>query len=92
MDEKERRQLGAHYTSEVNILKVIHPLFLDELYIEFDSAKYDAKKLDAFHKKLPTLNFLDPACGCGNFLVVAYRELRKLELEGLKRKDKIGQI
>lgn len=92
MDEKERRQLGAHYTSETNILKLIHPLFLDELYIEFDAVKYDPKKLDAFHKKLSTLSFLDPACGCGNFLVVAYRELRKLELEVLKRKDKIGQM
>src|SRR3989344_7818925 len=92
MNEKERRQLGAHYTSETNILKVIHPLFLDELYIEFDVAKYDAKKLEAFHKKLSTLYFLDPACGCGNFLVVAYRELRKLELKVLERKVKIGQI
>ncbi|MFA6524185.1 MAG: DNA methyltransferase [Candidatus Paceibacterota bacterium] len=92
MNEKERRQLGAHYTSEINILKLIHPLFLDELYIEFDDVKYDTKKLDIFHKKLATLTFLDPACGCGNFLVVAYRELRKLELEVLKRKEKIGQM
>lgn len=89
MDEKSRRQLGAHYTSEINILKVIQPLFLDELYIEFDNAKHDRKKLELFHQHLTTLTFLDPACGCGNFLVTAYRELRKLELEVLKklRKD-----
>lgn len=89
MDEKSRRQLGAHYTSELNILKVIHPLFLDELYIEFDKAKHDRKKLEKFHEYLTMLTFLDPACGCGNFLVTSYRELRKLELEVLKklRKD-----
>ena len=89
MDENSRRQLGAHYTSELNILKVIHPLFLDELYIEFDKAKHERKKLEKFHEYLTTLTFLDPACGCGNFLVTAYRELRRLELEVLKklRKD-----
>jgi hypothetical protein len=92
MDEKERRHLGAHYTSEINILKVIHSLFLDELYIEFDSVKYDPRKLDAFHKKLSELKFLDPACGCGNFLVVAYREIRKLELEVLIQKEKNGEL
>lgn len=92
MDEKERRQLGAHYTSEKNIIKVISPLFLDELYIEFDQVKYDKKKLDEFHKKLATLTFLDPACGCGNFLVIAYRELRRLEYKILEWKNKTGQL
>ncbi|KKP59912.1 MAG: hypothetical protein UR64_C0024G0004 [Candidatus Nomurabacteria bacterium GW2011_GWE1_35_16] len=87
MNEKERRQLGAHYTSEINIMKVIQPLFLDELYIEFDKVKHDQKKLDIFHMKLSSLKFLDPACGCGNFLVIAYRELRKLELEVLLKKE-----
>ena len=89
MNEKQRRELGAHYTSEINIMKVIQSLFLDELYIEFDKAKFDQKKLTVFHYHLTTLTFLDPACGCGNFLVTAYRELRKLELEILKtlRKD-----
>jgi hypothetical protein len=86
IDEQSRRQLGAHYTSEINILKVIQPLFLDELYIEFDEVKYDKKKLDLFHQKLANLTFLDPACGCGNFLVVAYRELRKLEIAILLKK------
>ena len=86
MDEAERRKLGAHYTSERNIMKVLHPLFLDELYIEFDAVKNNKKKLEEFHTKLSTLTFLDPACGCGNFLVVTYRELRKLELEVLLKK------
>lgn len=88
MDEKERRQLGAHYTSEINILKVIEPLFLDELYIEFDSAKRSPKALESFHQKLATLKFLDPACGCGNFLVTTYKELRRLELQVLLKKRK----
>lgn len=88
MDEKERRKLGAHYTSEINIMKVIQPLFLDELYNEFDAAKKSPKALDSFHEKLTTLKFLDPACGCGNFLVTTYRELRRLEIQVLLKKRK----
>lgn len=88
MDEKTRRQLGAHYTSEINIMKVIQPLFLDELYNEFDAAKKSPKALDAFHDKLAKLKFLDPACGCGNFLVTTYRELRRLEIQVLLKKRK----
>jgi len=91
MDKNQRRQLGAHYTSELNILKVIKPLFLDELYIEFDKFKFDSKKLNTFHQYLASLTFLDPACGCGNFLVVAYRELRRLELEVLRLQRKNNQ-
>ena len=81
MDDKARRNLGAHYTSEKNILKLIHPLFLDDLRAEFDKIKSNRSKLHDFHEKLAALKFLDPACGCGNFLVVAYRELRQLELD-----------
>lgn len=88
MDEKARRNLGAHYTSEKNILKLIKPLFLDELYEEFNKVKSNTKQLDAFHHKLAELRFLDPACGCGNFLIIAYRELRLLEIEVLKAKFK----
>jgi len=84
MNAEERRNLGAHYTSEANILKLINPLFLDDLKAEFQRAKSSKKKLSDFHKKLSELTFLDPACGCGNFLVVTYRELRLLELEVLK--------
>lgn len=84
MNPVERRNLGAHYTSEKNILKLIKPLFLDELWNEFHSVKGNINKLQAFHKKLSELKFLDPACGCGNFLVITYRELRLLELEILR--------
>ncbi len=85
MDKKMRRSLGAHYTSESNILKVIGPLFLDELKSEFERIKTQPAKLKAFHEKLATLNFFDPACGCGNFLVISYREIRLLELEVIKK-------
>ncbi|PKL84450.1 MAG: SAM-dependent methyltransferase, partial [Ignavibacteriae bacterium HGW-Ignavibacteriae-1] len=91
MNPKERRNLGAHYTSETNILKLIKPLFLDELWKEFDASRASAPKLKEFHKKLSTLKFLDPACGCGNFLVITYRELRLLELEILRALNKTGQ-
>ncbi len=84
MDKEARRNLGAHYTSEKNILKLINPLFMDDLRVEFEKAKTNKNKLLEFHKKLYGLKFLDPACGCGNFLVIAYRELRLLELEVLR--------
>ena len=91
MNPKERRNLGAHYTSETNILKLIKPLFLDDLWKEFESIKDNKNKLPEFHKKLSTLKFLDPACGCGNFLIITYRELRLLELEILRATHKGGQ-
>ena len=84
MDKTARRNLGAHYTSEENILKLIKPLFLDALWTEFDKVKKNRNKLFEFHKKLRSLTFFDPACGCGNFLVIAYRELRLLELDILR--------
>jgi len=89
MKADERRNLGAHYTSEENILKLIHPLFLDELWAEFDkirTLKSDVRKarLNEFHDKLSRLRFLDPACGCGNFLVITYRELRIIEIEVIR--------
>ena len=91
MDAKARRNLGAHYTSEENILKLIQPLFLDELRAEFHKVKGHRNRLFEFHKKLRTLNLLDPACGCGNFLVISYRELRLLELEVLRAAYAGGQ-
>jgi hypothetical protein len=91
MDDKARRNLGAHYTSEENILKLIKPLFLDELRAEFERIKGNRNRLFEFHKKLRTLNFLDPACGCGNFLVITYRELRLMELEVLRAVYQDGQ-
>lgn len=88
MDVGERRILGAHYTSEENILKVIKPLFLDDLWNEFEKIKNTKSRriesLNAFHEKLASLRFLDPACGCGNFLIISYREIRLLELEVIR--------
>lgn len=91
MDDKARRNLGAHYTSEENILKLIKPLFLDALWAEFGKIRNNRNKLFDFHKKLRALTFFDPACGCGNFLVVAYRELRLPELEVLRAAHTSGQ-
>jgi hypothetical protein len=85
MDAKARRNLGAHYTSEKNILKLIGPLFLDDFRAELERIGNNTQRLKSFHIKLANLRFLDPACGCGNFLVIAYRELRLLELEVLER-------
>jgi len=84
MTPAERRHLGAHYTTEENILKTIRPLFLDDLEAELEKAK-SKQVLNTFHDKLASLTFLDPACGCGNFLVIAYRELRRLETELLRK-------
>ena len=86
MDKDQRRELGAHYTSEENILKLINPLFMDELRKDFDRVKINSAALEQFHEKIARLKFLDPACGCGNFLIITYRELRLLELEILKMK------
>lgn len=79
--KKKRRQIGAHYTSERDIMKLVRSLFLDDLRAEFDRLKGRRNELLKFHDRLAKLKFLDPACGCGNFLVVAYRELRRLEHE-----------
>ena len=92
MDAKARRNLGAHYTSETNILKLIRPLFLDDLWAEFQRIKGNRNRLFEFLKKLARLTFLDPACGCGNFLVIAYRELRLLELEVLRHVRQTEQL
>jgi hypothetical protein len=80
IDAEERRNLGAHYTSEKNIMKLIKPLFLDELWDEFHLAGENHNKLRTLHGKISKLRFLDPACGCGNFLITSYKELRLLEL------------
>jgi hypothetical protein len=87
-DKNKRRALGEHYTSENNILKVIKPLFLDELWEEFEKIRKLSfanrqQRLLEFQTKLQKLKFLDPACGCSNFLIVSYRELRLLEIEVL---------
>ncbi len=89
MEPLERRRIGAHYTTERDILKLVKSLFLDDLTAEFEHLEQTkgtqrTARLKEFHAKLGRLKFLDPACGCGNFLVVTYRELRLLELRVLK--------
>jgi hypothetical protein len=90
MNKDIRRELAAHYTDLNNILKLLNPLLLDNLWQEFERVKTDTRLLDQFHEKIAGLKFLAPACGCGNFLMIAYRELRLLEIEILKMR--IGRI
>ena len=97
MDPEERRAIGAHYTTEKNILKVIEPLFMDDLRAKFMRLKSrkDSRRiaeLQRFQKKLGEMRFFDPACGCGNFLIIAYRELRLLEIEVLQEIRQAGQL
>ena len=95
LEPAERRAQGAHYTTEKNILKVIEPLFLDDLRAEFQRLKRrkDHRRrtaLEAFHQRLGEMKFFDPACGCGNFLIIAYRELRELEIELIRELHRDG--
>ena len=83
-DPAERNNLGMHYTSVVNILKLIKPLFLDDLYEEFEKNKGNVKKLEALLDRLGKIKFFDPACGSGNFLIITYKELRNLEIQIIK--------
>ena len=96
MKPEERHAFGAHFTSERNIQKVIEPLFLDDLKAELHTileticdtqkklTKGQTEKLNVFQKKLASLTFLDPACGSGNFLIVSFREIKRLEFEAVK--------
>lgn len=101
IDPEQRGSLGQHYTSVSNIMKVIQPLFLDELRVELDTVialSYDnrhknnkAERLDALLKRISQIKVFDPACGSGNFLIIAYKELRKLEIDVLKaQRDLLG--
>ena len=97
MDKKKRRAIGAHYTSEQNILKVIGPLFLDDLKAELarlKRARIRAVKRRCWHFRTNwrRLNAFDPACGCGNFLVIAYREMRRLESQIILDLTKIKHL
>lgn len=92
MDSRARRNLGAHYTSETHILRLLGPLFLDDLKSELQRIRRNPRRLREFIDRLANLNFFDPACGCGNFLVIAYRELRLLELEALSYVQRDGQM
>jgi type I restriction-modification system DNA methylase subunit len=83
--KEARRAFGEHYTSEKNILKVIRPLFLDELLDELEQSWDSLPKLKRLHQKLGMLKVADMACGCGNFLVVAYKKMRELETKLIAR-------
>lgn len=94
-DRAERRGGGEHYTTEANILKCLDPLLLDGLRAELAASGQEERRLNAFLLKLRRVRIFDPACGCGNFLVVAYRELRRLELQALRLRygsDDAGQL
>lgn len=80
VDPKKRGSLGQHYTSVPNIMKVIQPLFLDKLYEELEKSKGNVKKLEALIMRLERIRIFDPACGSGNFLIIAYKELRRFEM------------
>lgn len=83
--KEERHKLGEHYTSEENILKIVGPLFMDELQESLVKCWDNKGRLKNLRKSLSKYNFLDPACGCGNFLVVSYKSLRQFELEIIQR-------
>jgi hypothetical protein len=92
-DARTRRELGEHYTSEENILKTLNPLFLDDLRAELDRArtmKNEKGVLNRLWARLGEIRFMDPACGCGNFIIISYRELRDLELQIMERLQEIS--
>lgn len=94
-DAKTRREMGEHYTSEEDVLKTLGPLFLDELRDKLTNAEDksdEPTRLRNLRRELANIRFMDPACGCGNFIIIAYRELRKLELDVLVRLRNLGQI
>lgn len=88
--EDSRSHLGMHYTSVPNIMKVIKPLFLDDLRKAFEDAKGNEKKLNQLYDRIGKIKFMDPACGSGNFLIITYKELRQLEIDILKELNQMG--
>ncbi|BCU76848.1 DNA methyltransferase [Luteolibacter sp. LG18] len=92
IDPEKRHELGMHYTSRENIMKVVSPLFLDALREDFEKAKGSPKKLEAFHQRLAEIHIFDPACGSGNFLILAYEKLRELEMDVLEAKGQYAEL
>ncbi len=86
-----RGNMGMHYTSVPNIMKVIEPLFLDELYLEFEKSYDNKSKLQNLLNRLSNIKIFDPACGSGNFLIIAYKKLRQLEMSILQRIDSLSK-
>ena len=80
-DDEERGALGMHYTSVPNILKVLNPLFLDDLRARLEEAGDNARKLLNLRQRIARIRVFDPACGSGNFLVIAYKQMREIEAE-----------
>ena len=91
IDEEQRSTLGQHYTSVSNIMKVIKPLFLDKLYAELERSRGSAKKLQALLERVSSIKVFDPACGSGNFLIIAYKELRRFEMEVFRALNEVSQ-
>lgn len=94
-DAETRRAMGEHYTSEEDVLKTLNPLFLDELRGEYQNAlgkSDEGKRLRNLREQLANIRFMDPACGCGNFIIIAYRELRKLEIDVMLRLRDVGVL
>ncbi len=87
----QRENLGMHYTSVPNILKVIEPLFLDDLYEEFEDSKDSLNKLTKLRERIVKIKIFDPACGSGNFLIISYKELCKLEIKIIEKMTDMGQ-
>jgi len=88
---EHRGDMGMHYTSVPNIMKVMQPLFLDELQEEFEKVKTSKKKLQELINRIANLKIFDPACGSGNFLIIAYKELRRLEMKILAQIDTLSK-
>jgi hypothetical protein len=89
---EHRGGLGMHYTSVPNIMKVIEPLFLTELLEEFEAAKYDPRRLNKLLERIGKIKIFDPACGSGNFLIIAYKELRLLEIKILQQLQTLQKV
>ena len=90
-DDEERGALGMHYTSVPNILKVLNPLFLDDLRDKLEEAGDNPRKLLNLRNRIAKIRVFDPACGSGNFLVIAYKEMRAIEAEINKRRDEVDR-
>src|SRR5699024_2950313 len=90
IDEEQRGNLGQHYTSVANIMKVIQPLILDQLYAELEKSRNNEKSLKALLIRLQRIRIFDPSCVSGNFLIIAYKELRKFEMQVINALNAIG--
>ena len=91
IDETQRGNLGQHYTSVTNIMKVIQPLFLDKLETELEASRSNETKLKVLLDRIANIKIFDPACGSGNFLIIAYKELRKIEMAVFKALDGVSK-